>query len=153
VRKTITTIVLAVVLGITGIGSTLLASAANESVQARRVSCTPGYMPCIPNRASDVDYVVRLVAISRLLEGEALDFERRLTIYGQLGSDGDRDSGDITMSTCHRLILGSAVRLPQHPDEHRPERPVLLAVDWHPANLPVSSGQEILAAIPQVRPA
>jgi hypothetical protein len=55
VRKTITTIALAVVLGITGLGSTLSASATNESVQARRVSCTPGYMPCIPNRASDVD--------------------------------------------------------------------------------------------------
>jgi hypothetical protein len=55
VRKTITTIALAVVLGITGLGSTLSASATNESIQARRVSCTPGYRPCIPNRASDVD--------------------------------------------------------------------------------------------------
>jgi hypothetical protein len=55
VRKTITTIALAVVLGVTGLGSTLSASANVESVQARRLSCTPGYMPCIPNRASDVD--------------------------------------------------------------------------------------------------
>jgi hypothetical protein len=56
VRKTITAIALAVVLGITGLGSTLSASAADESsVRARAVSCTPGYRPCIPNRASDVD--------------------------------------------------------------------------------------------------
>jgi hypothetical protein len=55
VRKTITAIALAVVLGITGLGSTLSASAADQSVQARALSCTPGYMPCIPNRASDVD--------------------------------------------------------------------------------------------------
>ena len=54
-RKTITAIALAVVLGITGLGSALSASAADESVQARGVSCTPGYRPCIPNRASDVD--------------------------------------------------------------------------------------------------
>jgi hypothetical protein len=28
------------------------------------------------------DYVVRLVAIARLFEGDALDFERRLPVYG-----------------------------------------------------------------------
>jgi micrococcal nuclease len=54
VRKTFTAIALAMVLGITGLGSTLSASAASEPVRAR-VSCTPGYSPCIPNRASDVD--------------------------------------------------------------------------------------------------
>ena len=54
-RKTFTAIALAVVLGITGLGSTLSASAADEPVRARAVSCTPGYSPCIPNRASDVD--------------------------------------------------------------------------------------------------
>jgi hypothetical protein len=55
VRKTITTIALAVVLGITGLGSTLSASATDESAQARGRDCTPGYRPCIANRASDVD--------------------------------------------------------------------------------------------------
>jgi len=55
VRKTITAIALAVVLGITGLGSTLSASAADQSVQTRARSCTPGYRPCIANRASDVD--------------------------------------------------------------------------------------------------
>jgi hypothetical protein len=55
VRKTVTAIALAVVLGITGLGSALSASASDELVRARRVSCTPGYSPCIPNRASDVD--------------------------------------------------------------------------------------------------
>jgi hypothetical protein len=54
VRKTITAIALAVVLGITGLGSTLSASAADESVQARG-NCTAGYRPCIADRASDVD--------------------------------------------------------------------------------------------------
>ena len=53
-RKTFTAIALAVVLTITGLGSTLSASAADEPVRAR-VGCTPGYSPCIPNRASDVD--------------------------------------------------------------------------------------------------
>jgi hypothetical protein len=52
VRKAITATVLAVSLGIAGLGSTLSASATTESIQ---VSCTPGYNPCIPNRASDVD--------------------------------------------------------------------------------------------------
>jgi hypothetical protein len=55
VRKTIAAIALAVVLGITGLGSSLSATAANESVRARAVGCTPAYRPCIPNRASDVD--------------------------------------------------------------------------------------------------
>jgi hypothetical protein len=55
VRKTLTAITIAVVLGITGLGSTLSASAAEEPVRARALSCTPGYSPCIPNRASDVD--------------------------------------------------------------------------------------------------
>jgi hypothetical protein len=54
VRKTFTAIALAVALGVTGLGSRLSASAADESVRAR-VNCTPGYQPCIPNRASDVD--------------------------------------------------------------------------------------------------
>jgi hypothetical protein len=52
VRKAITAMVLAVFLGITGVGSTLSASATDQYVQ---VSCTPGYRPCIPNRLSDVD--------------------------------------------------------------------------------------------------
>jgi hypothetical protein len=71
--------------------------------------------------------VVSLVAISRLLECEALDFERKLPIYGQLGSNGDRDSGVVTI--CHRLILGSPIRFSQHPDQYRPQGPILLAVD------------------------
>jgi len=52
VRKAITAMVLGVFLCIAGLGSTLSASATAGSIQ---ISCTPGYSPCIPNRASDVD--------------------------------------------------------------------------------------------------
>jgi len=55
VRKAITATVLAVVLGISGLGSALSASATDESNHARGRNCTPGYRPCIPNRRSDVD--------------------------------------------------------------------------------------------------
>ena len=32
-------------------------------------------------------------------------------------------------TTCELMVLTSAFALPQHPDQHGPERPVLLAVD------------------------
>jgi len=55
VRKTVTAIALAVALCITGLGSTLSASATDESAQARGRNCTRGYRPCIADRPSDVD--------------------------------------------------------------------------------------------------
>jgi len=55
VRKVITATALAVLLGITGLGSTLSASATDASGQVRGRNCTPGYRPCIANRSSDVD--------------------------------------------------------------------------------------------------
>jgi len=42
-------------------------------------------------------------------------------------------------------ILGSALGLPQHPDQHRSERPVLLAVDQELGEGPASLGPPVRA--------
>ncbi len=64
------------------------------SIQARRRSCTPGYTPCIPNRATDVDCAAG--------SGNGPRYTARGVTYRVTGSDRYRLDADNDGWGCER---------------------------------------------------